>query len=167
MLSRRHLLSLIALSSAAIPLATGIKLYSWFNVPAETPYQHFSAKEAEQIRLISGALYPGGKTLALDGEEAHLDRFLDELLSQLGEQEQLLIKFLLQGIEPLSFPAYGKSFSELSKRERQDFLQSWLHHDNHLVRSALLSIVTLLGMGYTTHPEAAPFLSSYHRCGFG
>ncbi|MBM74377.1 MAG: hypothetical protein CMK59_03155 [Proteobacteria bacterium] len=158
---------MIALGSAAVPITAALKAYSWWNIPADAPFKHLSIDEATQVRRIAESVFPSGETIALDGGSAKLDRFLDELIDQFGSQEVSLIKFMLHGIEPMPFPIYGTTFSSLSSTNRLLFLQSWLHHDNHLVRNAMMSIVTLLGMGYTCHPDVSPLISTHHKCGFG
>ncbi len=158
---------MMAIGSAAVPITAALQAYSWWNIPAEAPFKHLSSHEAAQVRRIAESFFPSGQVTTIDGGSAKLDRFLDALIAQFGTQEISLIKFMLNGIEPLSVPAYGVTFSSLSSNNRLLFLKSWLHHDNHLVRNALMSIVTLLGMGYTSHPDIAPLISTHHKCGFG
>ena len=167
MITRRHLLSLLAFSSAAVPITAALEMYSWWDVPASEPFKHLSSEEADQVRRIADALFPAGSTVNLSGGSAQLDRFLDRLIDQFGEIEISLIKVLLNGLEPLPFVEYGSTFSELLPKQRLNFLNAWLHNDSHLIRNAMMSIVTLMGMGYTSHPKVSPLLSTHHKCGFG
>ena len=167
MISRRHLISLIALSGAAVPFAAALEMYAWWNRPASTPFIHLSKEEADQVCRIADVLFPAGESIDLSGGSAQIDRFLDQLINQFGEMEISLIKFLLNGLEQLPLTMYGSAFSDLSPKQRLEFLNTWIHHDNYLIRNAMMSIITLMGMGYTSHPEVSPFLSRHHRCGFG
>ena len=56
---------------------------------------------------------------------------------------------------------------DMINKEQQEVLFKWMNEDDHLFRSAVMSLVTLLGMGYTTHPAVAPRISAFHRCGYG
>ena len=167
MITRRHLLSLLAFSSAAVPLTAALEMYTWWNVPPSTPFKHLSSAEANQVRRIADVLFPAGETISISGGSAQIDRFLDQLIDQFGDLEISLIKFFLNSLERLPFAMYGTSFSNLSPKERLTFLNTWLYHDHHLIRNAMMSIVTLMGMGYTSHPKVSPLLSTHHKCGFG
>ena len=167
MISRRHLFSLIAFSSAAVPVTAALEVYSWWNIPSSAPFKHLSSEEAAQIRRIADVFFPAGEAINISGGLAQIDRFLDQLIDQFGELEITLIKFLLNGLERLPFAMYGFTFSELQPKQRLEFLNSWLYHDNHLIRNAMMSVITLMGMGYTSHPDVSPFISRYHKCGFG
>ena len=120
------------------------------------------------IVAISGALFPSGEEIPYSGGDLQLDRFFDQLLLELGETEQKLIKFFMHFIDKSAYlSSFHKGFLEMEVIEQQTFLENWLQNSNHLLRNALLSIVTLLGMGYTSHPQVSPRLAIYHRCGFG
>jgi len=167
-MERRHLIRLASLSliSGGALLSTGI--YQWWNIPPDKPYKLLSSKEGLMILAISGAMFPKGEEISWSGDELQLDRFFDQLLLELGETEQQLIKFFLHFIDKSAYLSENQSaFLDMDIHKRQVFLESWLQHSNHLLRNALLSIVTLLGMGYTSHPLVSPRLAMYHRCGFG
>ena len=61
----------------------------------------------------------------------------------------------------------GATFTALSLPEQQVVLRSWFTNDVAEIRGAISSLVVLLGMGYTTHPEVSPIMSAWHRCGYG
>ena len=42
-----------------------------------------------------------------------------------------------------------------------------LHFDLAELRGAASSLTVFLGMGYTTHPDVAPIMARWHRCGYG
>lgn len=167
-MERRHLILLASLSllSGGAVLATGV--CQWWNIPPDKPYRLLNSEEALLIVTISGAMFPNGEEMPYSGDELQLDRFFDQLLLELGETEQKLIKFFLHFIENSAyFSDHHGAFLDMDVNQRQEFLEGWLQHSNHLLRNAFLSIVTLLGMGYTSHPLVSPRLAIYHRCGFG
>ena len=167
-MERRHLIRLASLSviSGGAILATGV--YQWWNIPPDKPYRLLNREEALLIVAISGAMFPNGEEIPHSGEDLQLDRFFDQLLLELGETEQKLIKFFLHLIENSAYLSDNhRNFLDMNMNQRQAFLEGWLQHSNHLLRNAFLSIVTLLGMGYTSHPLVSPRLAIYHRCGFG
>ena len=153
---------------AAAGIATvGGTVYSWWDAPAASPYTRLSQREADFLSALSAAAFPAGASIALDGGTARLDRFFDTLLDSMPEDNVTLIKFLLQGLDKASIGWFGSSFHALSEADQAEQLELWLASDQHLLRSAVQSMVILLGMGYTTHPKVAPLLAVHHRCGFG
>ena len=99
--------------------------------------------------------------------EAKLDRFFDQLLFSMTEQNRDLLKLLLHGLDAAPFIKYGNHFTDLEQSESENQLQRWLLSNNHLLRGAVTSLVTLLGMGYCSHPMSSNTLSKLHQCGFG
>ena len=94
-MERRHLIRLASLSfiSGGAILSTGV--YQWWNIPPDKPYRLLNSEEALLIVAISGAMFPNGEEVPHSGEDLQLDRFFDQLLLELGETEQKLIKFFL------------------------------------------------------------------------
>lgn len=166
-ISRRKLLLIMGSCTAATAVATSATLYSWWNCPPEKPYDSLNTEEALTIQHIAAAVFPGGSALALDGGAAQLDHFFDSLLQNLPEENSSLLKLLLHAIENGTLLTDATFFSNLPLERRQDLIDQWLHNDNHVLRSAIQSLVVLLGIGYTSHPEASKVLTQYFRCGFG
>ena len=167
-MERRHLIRLASLSMLSGGAILSVGAYQWWNIPPEKPYLLLNNEEALMIVAMSGAMFPKGEEIPHSGDELQLDRFFDQLLLELGETEQRLIKFFLHFIENSAYLSDNHcAFLDMDVHQRQEFLEGWLLHSNHLLRNALLSIVTLLGMGYTSHPLVSPRLAIYHRCGFG
>ena len=167
-MNRRQLIAIAALSSLSIGSLVAVQVYQWWDVPPEEPYVILNAHEATVVRHICMAMFPAGDQISLDGGDLQIDRFFDQLLFSLGETEQKLIKFFLQTIDKVSYLSENRSrFLDLNTSQKQKFLEDWLQSSNYLLRNALLSVVTLLGMGYTSHPQISPYIAVYHRCGFG
>ena len=165
--TRRHLLAASAgLAAAAAVCAGGIGL-QWWDQPPGAGLAHLSADEAEFVRAISGAAFPSGDVIALSGADADLDRFFDAMLSGMPTLTGDLLKLLIQALENLSVVLAGGRFTTLSLAKQQSLVEGWLANDQSELRSAVQSLVVLLSMGYTTHPEIAPLMSSWHRCGYG
>ena len=128
---------------------------------------HLSKDEAEFVRALSGAAFPAGDVITLSGADADLDRFFDAMLSGMPALTGDLLKLLIQALENLSVLLAGGRFTTLSMNTQQALVEGWLTNDQTELRSAVQSLVVLLSMGYTTHPEIAPLMSSWHRCGYG
>lgn len=154
-----------ALSTASI--ASCILVVQWWDTPPHESYEHLSAHEASITKVIAKAAFPSGKSHPMDGSQAQLDRFFDHFLGQLNEQNRKLLKLLLQTTERISIPLYGSYLSNLSDIQQQECVEYLLNHPQHLVRSAYQSLIAILGMGYTTHPQMAEKLALFHRCGYG
>jgi hypothetical protein len=167
-MNRRHFIAIASLSVLSGSTLVSVNAYQWWDVPPQESYHFFSEKEGQMVVAISRALFPSGEEIPYSGGDLQLDRFFDQLLLELGETEQKLIKFFLHFIEKSAYlSSIHKGFLEMEVIEQQAFLEGWLQNSNHLLRNALLSIVALLCMGYTSHPQVSPRLAIYHRCGFG
>ena len=167
-MNRRHLIAIAGLAAISGPTLVGVQLYQWWDVPPDAPYHLLHTHEAKMVQHICRAMFPAGEEITVDGGDLYLERFFDQLLLTLGETEQKLIKLFLQFIDKMSYLSeYRAPFLELSVQQQQHFLEGQLQSSNYLVRNAFLSIITLLGMGYTSHPQISPRIAIYHRCGYG
>ena len=166
-ISRRQLLQWTAALGLASSVAIGVNVSTWWNTDPDTPYVNLNLLEANVVNAISGAAFPAGSTINLNGGQAGLDRFFDELLSAMSSENRTLLKLLLEAIDRATLPTHTTYFTALSLEERQLCIQQWLHNPSHLIRGAVQSLIVLLGMGYTSHPIASEHLSQYFRCGFG
>ena len=119
------------------------------------------------MRALSGAAFPAGDVIALSGAQADLDIFFDAVLSGLPELTSNLLKLLIEALQHLTLPRHGARFTALSPEAQQVQLSIWLDSDQPELRGAVLSLVVLLAMGYTTHPKIAPLMSTWHGCGYG
>lgn len=166
-LTRRQLVALLTASAFAPALYVG---NSWWNVPAEKPYDCLSNEEGRIVVKIAEAafaLQPDESSLRPDPNQADLDRFFDHLLRSMMPQNKKLLKLLLHALDNAAYLDESQSFTDLPPNRAQDQLISWLDSEHHLVRSAVTSLVALLGMGYCAHPRSSKILSKYHSCGFG
>ena len=166
-ITRRHLLALSAATVAAGVVCAGGVGLSWWDQPAGAGYQHLSTAEAEFVRAFGGAAFPGGATVALDGSDAGLDHFYDALLDGMPEVTASLLRLLTHALDGAARLGGGGGFTALSRQAQQAHLEAWLQSDIAEVRGAISSLVVLLGMGYTIHPDVAPLMSQWHRCGYG
>ena len=154
-----------ALSSASI--ASSIVVAQWWDTAPQTPYTNLSTEEANTVLLISKSAFPAGEHHHMDGAQAQLDRFLDQFLSQINDQNRKLLKLLLQATERISIPTHGSYFSNLAENQQQRCIEDLVRHPQHLIRSAYQSLIAILGMGYSTHPDMAEKIATLHRCGYG
>ena len=166
-LTRRQFIKITTALSLMTAGGVGIEVSTWWDTPASEPFQHLNHTEAKVVNAIGGAAFPGGDVLSLSGDTAILDRFFDAVLNAMTAQNRNLLKLLLEAIEHYTVVSHGTYFSNLETLERQTLIEQWLKHDNHLFRGAIQSVIVLLGMGYTAHPEASKHLTQFFRCGFG
>jgi len=166
-LTRRQLIQWSGVLGLASAAAAGVNVASWWDTIPDAPYINLNELEGQVVNAVSGAAFPAGDVIDLDGETANLDRFFDEVLSSMSSENCTLLKFLLETIERSTLPTHMTHFSDLPIKDRQDCIESWLQNPNHLIRGAIQSLIVLLGMGYTAHPTASTKLSRYFRCGFG
>ena len=167
MLSRRNFLIYSSIAAASASIAAGLHVYQWWDTPAEAPYIHLNKREAQIIQCLAKAAFPSGSTSDLDGEQAQLDRFFDRFLDQLQHQNRTLLKMLIQATDRITFPSHRSYFTDIPTQEQQKIIEGLLGSDQHLIRAAYLSLIAILGMGYSTHPQISEMLSELHRCGYG
>jgi len=166
-ITRRHLLALGAATAVVGTVGAGGLAIRWWDQPAEAPFKVLSTEEASIIRAIAGAAYPATTTIEIAGENAGLDRFFDALLEHVPDGPATLLKLLLHGLDGGTVLSHGSTFTHLAADERTDALQGWTQHDLAELRNASQSLLLLLGMGWSIHPEVAPTMQRYHNCGYG
>ena len=148
-------------------MGVGLKTYSWWDTTPDQPYQNLNTEEATFIRSLSAAAFPVGAVSALDSRQANLDRFFDLFIGNIAGQNRRLLRFFLHVLNHATFLNHQTLFIDLTPQKQIQQLEAWLIHDHHLFRSAIQSLIAILGMGYTTHPEVASLLTPLHRCGYG
>jgi hypothetical protein len=166
-ISRRQLLAISAAAAAVGVIGVGGLGVRWWDQPPSSPLQRLSDEEASIIRAIAGAAFPATDSIPLDGAEADLDRFFDQLLQHIPETPQKLLKLLLHGLDGSTVLTNGASFTALTRADRARVFQGWVHHDLAEARNAIQSLVLLIGMGWSIHPAVAPTMEQYHSCGYG
>ncbi len=166
-LSRRQALALLAAGPALAALGAGGVLATVWDQAPGPGYRHLSPSEASFVRALGGAAWPATEACPLDGALAELDLFLDASLDSLPELPRKAARAGLHALDALTLPAAGARFRTLDLAQRSTWLTAWLNSDTMALRSAVTSIVLVLGMGYTTHPAAAPAFSRLYRCGYG
>lgn len=166
-ITRRHLLALSAASAAATALCAGGVATQWWAQPADGNHRKLAAEEARFVRGFAGAAFPAGPYIALSGADAGIDDFFDAVLDGMPDITADLLRLLMHALEHAPLPIHGGRFTMLPLDKQQHVLQGWLHHDIAEFRGAVSSLLVLLGMGYTTHPDVAPIMGAWHRCGYG
>ena len=166
-LNRRQLLKLGALSGVSFGIALSVVGHQWWNTPPAAPYESLSDQEAKIVMAISAAAFPAGQSIAKDPRTLLLDRYFDQLLLHMPEMQRRLLKLLLNALNSAPYLQFSTSLLSQSPAQQENQLQEWLNHSNHLFRNAVTSLVILLGMGYTAHPDISPFFSTLHQCGYG
>ncbi len=165
--TRRHLLALAAGTSAAALVSGSVLVSRWWDAPPDAPYRGLSEEEGAFLRAWSGAAFPPTSTLPLDGASAGLDHFFDALLGHTPEDTGRLLRLLLNGLDAATVPLEGDVFHRLSVDQQARHFKTWTHSRIDHFRSAAQSLVLLLGMGWSTHPEVAPHMKMLHSCGYG
>ena len=166
-LTRRHLLALGAATSAAAAAGLTSTVAHWWDQPAAADFSHLSANEARFVRAWASAAFPSGEVIALHGADAGLDRFFDGMLSSLPDTQRKLLKLLLNALDTSSIAIAGARFHQLSETDARQVFHRLNEHELAEVRGAVTGLTVLLGMGYSTHPQVAPVMARWHRCGYG
>ena len=139
----------------------------WWDRPPGEGFAHLAEEEADFVRVLAGAAFPAGDVIDLSGEDADLDRFFDAMLAGMPALTGNLLKLLIEALQHAPVPVRGSRFTALSAETQQAQVVDWLASSRAEIRSGVQSLVVLLAMGYTTHPDVAPLMSTWHGCGYG
>ena len=90
---------------------------SWWKAKPDQPYSLLTREEAKTIIAMAEAVFPGGKASPLDGGEANIDRFMDELLLTMGELNASLLRLLINAIDNSALLSGKGSFQALQLRK--------------------------------------------------
>ena len=162
-LSRRHLLALASL--CALAGGAGVATEWWRTDPA--PGRLFlDDDEAALLRALAGAAWPAVDGLP-GGDEMGLDLFFDALVGSVPALPRDLLRVLMHALDAWPTPLRLRDFAGLPLAARDDVLRGWLDHPLLEVRSAVQSLVILLGMGWSSHPAVSARLSLLSNCGLG
>jgi len=166
-ITRRHLLALSAGTAAAGAIGAGGLAISWWDTPAQAPFQNLSSDEAAFVRAWAGASFPATELTPIDGAQAKLDHFFDEMVGVMPVDTAKLLRLLINGLNALPLTTDGAHFTQLDPATQKQVFETWTHTDVSAFRSATQSLVLLLGMGWSTHPQVAPTMQKLHSCGYG
>jgi hypothetical protein len=125
--------------------------------PAALPSATLTRKEQAIAAACADALFPPGGPIPLSGTEAGLVGYLDGYLRGLPRVPRVLVRLLLHSIEhgPWLFGPRPARFTRLRPRERVAVLREMAQSSLYFRRISLLSMRTMLTMGYLAHPEVA------------
>lgn len=165
--TRRQVLALLAVPPALAAMGAVGAGVAWWGQPTTAGYRHLSVDEAAFLRALAGAAWPATPACPLDGAQADLDRFLDASMDTLPPTPRQAARFGLHALDALPFPLHGAPFRALDLQARQQVLHGWLDSELMPLRTAVLSTVLLLGMGYTIHPDAVATFGSLYKCRYG
>lgn len=163
--TRRQLLAATAALAASAAIGAGAVGLHWYDQPADAGFVWLSEDEAAFVRAFAEGLYPAGGEPALGGGEAQLDHFIDAVIESMPAFQQQGLKLLFHALDSLALSSEGATFTALAAARREALILEWLQHPLAEVRSGVQSVVLLLGMGYTTHPQTVQHFSSISRCG--
>jgi hypothetical protein len=165
--TRRHVVAIAAVSASAGSLATGARIWSWWDRPATEGYRMLSADEVELVDSLCEAIFPPGGTPAISGRDVGAARYLDDALGDVIEPMGDLLRLVLHALDDWSRLTRFSSWNELSIKDRGEALQAWSRNESHLVRGAITGLVIFICGAYTTHPEVQEAVGWTFPCGYG
>ncbi len=124
-----------------------------------------SKKEQAIVAACADTFFPPGGPIPLSGTDADLVEYFDRYFAGLPETQQVLLRLLLWFIEhaPWIFGPRRTRFSDLSERHRYEVLEAMRTSPIYFRRVALLSMRTILTMGYLSHPKVAEAMKMVAR----
>ncbi len=165
-ITRRQVL--IATGAVAVAGAlAGATAWRWYDRPPGEGLLALSPDEHDFVQALGEAWMPSGGTPALSGADAALGHFLDEVVAGMEGATGKEFKVLLQALDDLTLLTRLRPFRFLELDARIEVLDGWLHSDLPLLRAGIQGVLTLIAVGWTTHPEVVPYLQPHFRCGYG
>lgn len=165
--TRRQVLATSAAVAAVGAFGAGATAWRWWDRPAGPGLKALSPDEHDFVQALAEAWMPPGGEPALSGAAAQLGLFFDDLLTGVLPTNRKLLKLLIQALDDATLPTHLAAFRHLDRPAREAVLAGWLHHDQHLLRSAVQGLVVLISLGFTTHPEVAPVFQRSMNCAYG
>jgi hypothetical protein len=165
--TRRTVLATSAALAAASAFGAGVMGARWWDRDPAHGLKTLSADEHDFLQAMADAWMPPGGIPALSGADAQLGLFVDDLLTGVLPTNRRLLKLLMQALDDLTLPTHLAAYRSLDRPAREAVLAGWLHHDQHLFRSAVQGLVVLMAFGWTTHPEVSPHLQVSMNCAYG
>jgi hypothetical protein len=166
--TRRMVLAAMGASAAAAALAAGYKANQWWNVPPGAGHKALSPLEYDVAQAMAEAWMPAADgPPSLSGAQADCGAFLDEVVSRMPDDKRKLIKLLLNVLDETPWPVEFRRFTQLDLPTRAKHLSLWLESPVFYHRQGVAAVMALISMGYTTHPEVAPFFARFYQCGYG
>ena len=165
--TRRQVLA--ASAAAALASAGGLAVTAsrWWDRPAEAGFDFLSDDEAAVVEAWADCLFPPGGVPPLAGADAGLSGYFDAMLGGLPPPKATQLKLLLHALDSLALAETGTALTALPRAERWRLARGWLTSSIAELRGATVAFSTLLGCGYTTHPDAAEVFGTWYGCGYG
>ena len=164
-ITRRQVLAVGALTAAAGAAGAGLRVASWYDRDGTEPYICLDDREGQLINAIAEAFFPSGGVPSPGGADVGIDRYLDELLYEMGENGRLL-RLLLHALDDLSRATHLQGLVELPLQQRSDQLQDWVNSPLAPVRQVLSGLMLFVAMGYCGHPDVKREAGWMYICGY-
>ncbi len=145
----------------------GALTFRWYHREPGSAFQHLSENEAELLRAIAGVVWPATSRCPLSGADAELDHFFDAILGTWPAATRDLIRVLINALDDLCTLEHGAGLRALDEQARSAAFMAWVDSDLLELRSAVQSLVVLLGQGWSTHPDVGGIVPSLYKCGYG
>jgi hypothetical protein len=164
--TRRHLFAIAAATGAAGALATGGRVWTWWDRPATDGYRMLSAHEVELVESTCEAIFPPGGIPAIGGRDVGAARYVDDVLGGMVEPTGNLLRLVLHAMDDWSRLTRRRGWASLAIDERGEALQSWSRNSSHLVRGAVTGLTIFICAAYVTHPEVRESAGWQFPCGY-
>lgn len=151
----------------AVGAGSAVLVHRWYDRERGQGYTNLSLEEAAVLRAFAGAIWPITAHTEISGEDANLDHFFDEIIGVWPETTRDMMRVLINALDDLSALEAGAGLPALDPLARTALLMGW--HDSEIpeLRSAVQSLVVLLGQGWSTHPDLKGPVRGLYKCGYG
>lgn len=163
---------MVLVASGAVALGAtvvvGAKYNQWWNLPPGAGRKALAPGEYAVIQAMAEAwMPPGDEAPSLSGAQADCGAFVDEVVSRMPGEQRRLFKLLLNVLDETPYVVEFTRYTKLGLSDRAKHLELWLASPLYYHRQGVAAVMALISMGYTSHPEVAPFFASYFGCGYG
>lgn len=164
-LTRRHVLAASALVAGGSLLGVGITATRWWDQPAGAGMRSLSVDEAAFLDAFVEAAAPAGGVPALGGGSAGVSAAVDLVLAAMEPIQRDLLKLALHALDASTLPTHGAAFRDLPVAPASVVVEGWMRSEIAELRGVSASLYVFTMGAYLVHPDVAPMLSAWSRCG--
>lgn len=124
-----------------------------------------SEREMTAVNAFARGYFPPGNLTGIDGRTAGVAGYVDRYLHRMRSAEQNLVRGLILAMDQgTAFAGHWRPARDLTTSELKAYLHDWEQSRALWRRSLAMSLRTILGMAFFTHPQVQAALGIEPQC---
>ncbi|MCB9682778.1 MAG: gluconate 2-dehydrogenase subunit 3 family protein [Alphaproteobacteria bacterium] len=167
-ITRRMLLAATGAIGLGAVVAGTVTYRRWWDRPPGGGHKALSPEEYDVVQAMAEAWMPASDGEPdISGAEADCGAFVDEVVARMPADQRKLFKLMLHIIDDTTQAIEFAPYRTLSLERRAGHLAVWLKSPIFYHRQGVQAVMALIALGYTSHPDVAPYFAQWFRCGYG